>query len=429
MWVSSLRWDDVAPSRHTYDARAAERVVGEVVALAVGGDLASRTLARGWDVLGLEHAITQALVSGLGAWTCGFRSHRSSGGPVTRYCCARHSVLPQGDADARATIGRVLAGLAEWRAYLVELEQTFEAIHARTRTLALERAVEHAAAELVAIVLARTGADDAWHATFTSALTWCVESFGGEPSPSLAVTIDQVVCGHFSSWVVPSHDAQAEAATELGLAVAIACDATTQRADTPDALAAWRSIRERIHGAGGHPVTIPIAWDGHRRFIEGRETARDAPRARRMSVALDAARAAARKGSPLDLALLRRLQGIALGDDATLRTTDAYAKGGRERYGRDDATMRRFEGWLAQANDASTPCHVRAARVYLDVCFTHPFEDGNARAARLALDFVLAREGYLLRAVEPLFTLSRAADDAEGARALARLVSYFMARG
>ncbi|MET7621918.1 hypothetical protein [Streptomyces sp. NPDC005408] len=33
---------------------------------------------------------------------------------------------------------------------------------------------------------------------------------------------------------------------------------------------------------------------------------------------------------------------------------------------------------------------------YLDVCFFHPFGDGNARSAFLALIFVLDREGVAL---------------------------------
>ena len=69
-----------------------------------------------------------------------------------------------------------------------------------------------------------------------------------------------------------------------------------------------------------------------------------------------------------------------------------------------------------------------AARVYLDVCFTHPFADGNARAARLALDHVLAREGLLLRAVEPLFLLSRSPTDLEGAWSMGWLVGYLAGR-
>ncbi|MGW6646680.1 Fic family protein [Streptomyces iakyrus] len=55
------------------------------------------------------------------------------------------------------------------------------------------------------------------------------------------------------------------------------------------------------------------------------------------------------------------------------------------------------------ARDAAPPLPLtaRAARVYLDVCFFHPFDDGNARAAFLTLVFVLAREGIALDRVSP----------------------------
>jgi len=69
-------------------------------------------------------------------------------------------------------------------------------------------------------------------------------------------------------------------------------------------------------------------------------------------------------------------------------------------------------------------CEVVLPLVYLDVGFLHPFEDGNARAAWLALDHVLTRAGLGPRAVEPLFGISRAADDARGAWCFASMVDH-----
>jgi prophage maintenance system killer protein len=43
-----------------------------------------------------------------------------------------------------------------------------------------------------------------------------------------------------------------------------------------------------------------------------------------------------------------------------------------------------------------------AARVHLDVLHFHPFADGNARSAALALYFVLAREAVVLGRAAPL---------------------------
>jgi hypothetical protein len=64
------------------------------------------------------------------------------------------------------------------------------------------------------------------------------------------------------------------------------------------------------------------------------------------------------------------------------------------------------------ADDHSVPLLARAARAYLDVCFFHPFVDGNARAARLIFDGVLAREGVILADVRPLFSSPIPAGDA-----------------
>lgn len=68
------------------------------------------------------------------------------------------------------------------------------------------------------------------------------------------------------------------------------------------------------------------------------------------------------------------------------------------------------------------PVASRAARAYLDVCFFHPFPDGNARSALLTLAFVLAAADIVLDQVGPLAQLQRPADDPEGARGLADLV-------
>jgi hypothetical protein len=57
--------------------------------------------------------------------------------------------------------------------------------------------------------------------------------------------------------------------------------------------------------------------------------------------------------------------------------------------------------------------------------FFHPFEDGNARAAMLALAFVLARDGVSLDEAHPL-QVTRWADDADGAAELAVLLGILI---
>lgn len=115
--------------------------------------------------------------------------------------------------------------------------------------------------------------------------------------------------------------------------------------------------------------------------------------------------------APLDLTLLERAQRLVLDGDARLRSRDAYAHAGRERYGTPHDLRDALEACLAEAESPGLPAVHRAARAYLDVCFFHPFADGNARAARLAFDHVLMRAGVALHSVEPVFLLPRRATD------------------
>ncbi len=150
----------------------------------------------------------------------------------------------------------------------------------------------------------------------------------------------------------------------------------------------------------------------------------DPARGARVRAAWRMARADATAGRPLDFGVLCTWQKLVLGQpDVAFRVLPAFAKGGRERYGLCAETPAQFDECLRQATDIDTvlPLPARAARAYLDVCFFHPFDDGNGRAALLALAFVLAREGVVLDEVGPI-QIRRYAEDASGARALARLI-------
>jgi fido (protein-threonine AMPylation protein) len=113
-------------------------------------------------------------------------------------------------------------------------------------------------------------------------------------------------------------------------------------------------------------------------------------------------------------------------DDAPFRTGAARAKGGREHYAWWPGLPARFEECLAEATATDVPLPARAARVYLDVGFFHPFHDGNARSAMLALYYVLAREDVVLDHAAPVLRISRVAHDAVGAAELARLIEVLI---
>ncbi|WP_367652229.1 Fic family protein [Streptomyces sp. LB8] len=96
---------------------------------------------------------------------------------------------------------------------------------------------------------------------------------------------------------------------------------------------------------------------------------------------------------------------------------------GHERYGVCEETLEQFEECLSQATATVTdvPLPARAARAHLDVCFFHPLDDGNGRAALLTMGFILAREKAFLDEVGPV-QVRRYADDPVGALSLARLI-------
>jgi hypothetical protein len=415
--IRTLAWSDVDPTTRRFDPAAARRVATELVTAAAAGD------PRALDRDALADDIDRALLAEYGAWVAGWRwstSEPGCGGPVRSWCCGRDSLLRADDVDPTTSIERVTAAVVEWHAFLGELASLFDAIDDATAGLVVDAVAERAAARLLPLVVERTEASDAWYATFATFLTWYLQRRGVH-APDVASAIDRVTSGHFASWCAPSADTAAAASAELGAVVATAAAAIAPI----DGLAAWLAIRPTLR-AWNVGTTRPVREDGHLRYIEARERGPDYLRAIGLYEALVACRASARRGEPLTFERLAEWQGIALDTSSAgaFRATDAFARGGRERYPITPDTRARFEAVLAQANDAGVRPALRAARAYLDVCYFHPFVDGNARAARLALDHVLTSAGLTLHAAEPIFLVSRPAADRAGADAFAWLVDY-----
>ncbi|WP_052359473.1 Fic family protein [Actinoplanes friuliensis] len=180
-----------------------------------------------------------------------------------------------------------------------------------------------------------------------------------------------------------------------------------------DHLLGWLRIREHVPWSGLGVETGPVRGraDGVEDFVRDRRP--------ELLPALTRVRTA-------DVLTFETLASW-LGLPATFRTGPAYAKRGREHYGLHPGIERRLAECLAEAVAPGVPVAARAARVYLDVAFFHPFPDANARAAMLALYFVLLRDGVVLDRAEPILLVTRRADDAEGAADLARLVDIMIA--
>jgi hypothetical protein len=197
-----------------------------------------------------------------------------------------------------------------------------------------------------------------------------------------------------------------------------------------DSLDDWLLIRPKISWPAWRSAGLTSGaptHDGFQSSCTATRGERDTAGTAQMPTSLDMAFADARLGRPLTFALMAKWQRAVLGHDRVgFRTLPAFAKGGRERYGLAPDTQALFEHCLSESSRAAAPpLPSRAARTYLDVLFFHPFEDGNARAAMLALVFVLAREGVRLDQVTPLRT-TRWADDAEGAADLAALLAILI---
>ncbi|MEV0462956.1 Fic family protein [Nocardia tengchongensis] len=192
-----------------------------------------------------------------------------------------------------------------------------------------------------------------------------------------------------------------------------------------DDLRAWLAVRAAVPWSEiGEPAIEPVTGrrDGVVSYVDG--AGWDRLRTDRLRAAL----AAARSDPALTFDRLAEWHRIAMGADHIqgFRTVPAFAKGGRERYGVDADTSPEFEKCLLEAADPTVPLAARAARIYLDVCFFHPFSDGNARAAMLAIYHVLARAGVILDQAGPVLAVSRrAADDATPSE-LVRLVDMLI---
>lgn len=196
-----------------------------------------------------------------------------------------------------------------------------------------------------------------------------------------------------------------------------------------DSLSVWLRVRREVEWQRAPALQrVPPGRDGFRTWCEGPVRRRDPIRAERLLAAHSLVQEDAARRTPLNFALLAGWQREVLAVTGTpFRVSDAFAKAGRERYGLTPDTRADLDSCLRETTDPDIPLSARAARAYLDVAFFHPFDDGNARAALLALVHVLDREDIVLPEVGPLQT-TRYADDPAGAADLASLIGVLNRR-
>lgn len=390
-----MKWSDVDPQLHSFDIEAAKEFIHREIS-----SLELKTPIDHRDALG---KITQILETKFGPWASFWawsNSEGGGGGPVRYWCCSSHSLFPAVDVGREPTIVRIINSVLDLRNFYEELEALFKEIHELTENQELEIKIEFAASSLMSYVSERTQNEDAWYNTFIETLIWFLE-FSGENSDVVSGPVSEIVSGRFESWVAPSKEVADATFAEMGTVVSKAI----RNFNTPvDTLALWMTTRNELIEV--IMKNQPVSTDSHKKFIESFDRTRASGRADLILNALDLCRTDAKSGMELSWELMSKWQSIVLGRAAVFRTGNAYAKRGKEMYGISPVIREDFEACLRQANDDNTSLALRSARLFLDVCFFHPFEDGNGRAARLALDFILTRNGYGLYMVEPLFSIS-----------------------
>ncbi|MFG3260441.1 Fic family protein [Streptomyces sp. NPDC048172] len=438
-----LAWDDVDPDRHLFDSASAPRVVRSLgPARRVpsrpdlpAGDPAMNDWSWGEAKLWAD-AMSHALAEHYGRWTVGWRwSHDEGdfdGGPVGNWYCPRDSIT-----TPEETLDRAVAALCEWREWLESLARWFDAHPLDLVGVEDQRILwENAARNLIVQVADRTGCGSGWHGHCRQVLGWFLSRWGVAPDRAREL-VEEAVGGRFASWTGPDTVLVDDVAEQLALSLRPDDgDARSAGPPEPDHLRRWLAVRGTVawqelpDGGGDDPVTP--AHDGAADDIRAFDGALDPARARGMLAALERLRADAARGATLDFELLQGWQRHVLGapHSPPFRSLPAFAKAGRERYGIGPDTRARLDACLAESArhvERPVPLTARAARAYLDVCFFHPFDDGNARSAFLALVFVLAREGVALDGVSLLRRVTFQADEGQDAQILTRYVDVHLA--
>ncbi|MFJ1757734.1 Fic family protein [Kitasatospora sp. NPDC088134] len=437
-YPGGLSWDEVDPAAHPFDPGAVAQVVHS---LGPARRVPSRTdpdidltrvnwaheVAKPWS-----DAMTHALVEHYGQWAAGWRWSTGEGdidgGPVGSWCCGAHSIT-----TPQQTLDRVVAALCEWRDWLERLAEWFEAYPLDPETLAADRILWESTARNVILQVADwTGAESGWYRHCEQVLIWFL-TYWGVALETAGSLVRRAVGGRFKSWTAPDTVLAADIAERLvGPLRPEDARRPPESGALPDHLERWLAVRESVpwpeHGGSADSGPVVPARDGAVEEFRFFDAAVDAARAAGLLAALELVRADAARGATLDFELLRGWQQHVLGtpEPPPLRTHPAFAKDGAERYGIGPDTRARLDTCLAQAGDGRLSLAARAARAHLDVCFFHPFDDGNARAALLTLLFVLAREGVTLDSVLLIRRFSHRADDPQDALDLCRYVELHL---
>jgi hypothetical protein len=214
-----LSWAEVDPARHPFDHAAAPAVVAGLgpakrvparpkgPAYNQGVILWSYREGQDWT-----DAMNRAIAAEYGRWAVGWRwapnEGELGGGPIRSWCCPRDSITTPAE-----TVARVAAALLEWRGWLERLAERFDG-YRLDGTGDTQRVWATATADLVTMVVERTGAGDAWYGHCEQVLTWFL-SFWGVPPDRARRRVGRAIGGRFDSWSTPGEDVITDVATDL----------------------------------------------------------------------------------------------------------------------------------------------------------------------------------------------------------------------
>lgn len=370
-YITEVDWEDIYPACLTFDA-----------------DEVTTLLAAESPNLHHEYEYSDLLESRFGVWTCGWNWSNSEGGggglvDSTAYCCSDHSLK---------SYKNVMDGLRSWHLQILGLHDLFE--RNRLEDWSKPSHICAALQNVLDYVMEQTYCEDAWYNTFNTCVIWMFQSFElRHLDHKLALNI--LFPDGFHSWTSPT---SAEKRTVFN-GITASVEPWLQGLHTSeqeDGNAAWLTHRDLFH-FNADDVTLKTYQtdrDGHLEFIHKYD---DVGKKDGILAAIELSKS--QRELPLSFDLLCSwISLINPENPAVFRTLPAFAKDGLEFYPYSSEVPFQF----IQLINEETDVHFieRACKLYLDICFFHPFDDGNSRLARVAFDFILYQNGYKLLSAE-----------------------------